>query len=125
MERKISYFPNGITTTRTYKAIALHDVVKAIQCQKSKTLTQNLRAIADQEKASKYKRTEFDYVTFSGTFKTRKSDKLIAYSSYIVIDLDDVDPIEVKAKLLNQTHFDVALMFTSPGGYGVDRKSVV
>ena len=119
MERKISYFPNGITTTRTYKAIALHDVVKAIQCQKSKTLTQNLRAIADQEKASKYKRTEFDYVTFSGTFKTRKSDKLIAYSSYIVIDLDDVDPIEVKAKLLNQTHFDVALMFTSPGGYGV------
>ena len=119
MERKISYYPNGITTTIPYKAIALDDVVRAIKCQKSQKLTQALRAIANEDEAAKYKRTQFDYVTFSGTFKTRKCDQLIAYSGYIVIDLDDVDPAEVKEKLLNQKHFDIALMFTSPGGYGV------
>ena len=37
----------------------------------------------------------------------------------MVIDLDDCDPVEVKRKLLNQQYFDIALMFTSPGGCGV------
>lgn len=119
MEIKISYYLNGITTTQPYKAIALADVVRAIQCQKSKRLTQSLRAIENQEQAAKFKTTHFDYVTFSGTFNTRRSSELINYSGYIVIDLDDVDPVEVKRKLLNQQYFDIALMFTSPGGCGV------
>lgn len=119
MERKISYYLNGITTTQPYKAIALLDVVRAIQCQKSKRLTETLRAIAHEDEAAKFKRMHFDYVTFSGTFTTRKSSELIGYSGYMVIDLDDVDPVEVKRKLLTQKYFDIALMFTSPGGYGV------
>ncbi len=119
MKTKINYYLNGITTTRPYKAIALSDVVKAIQCQKSKKLTETLRSIADQGQAAKFKRMHFDYVTFSGTFHARKSSELIGYSGYMVIDLDDVDPMEVKRKLLNQNYFDIALMFTSPSGNGL------
>ena len=119
MERKMSYYLNGITTTQPYKAIALTDVVKAIQCQKSRKLTETLRSIANEEEASRFKRTHFDYVTFSGTFNTRKSSELIGYSGYMVIDVDDVDPVEVKTKLLSQQYFDIALMFTSPSGNGV------
>ena len=119
MEKKISYYLNGITTTQPYKAIALTDVVRAIQCQKSKRLTETLRSIANQEEAAKFKRTHFDYATFSGTFNTRRSTELIDYSGYMVIDLDDVDPVDVKRKLLNQKYFDIALMFTSPSGNGV------
>lgn len=37
----------------------------------------------------------------------------------MVIDLDDVDPVVVKRKLLNQQYFDIALMFTSPSGNGL------
>ena len=119
MEKPISYYLNGITTTKPYKAIALADVAKAVKCQRSKKLTHTLRSIADREEAARYKRMHFDYVTFSGTFNTRKCSELIAYSGYMVIDLDDVDPVEVKNRLLCQRHFDVALMFTSPSGYGV------
>ena len=119
MNKKISYYLNGITTTKPYKAIAIADVAKAILCNRSKNRTQTLREIADQEQAAKFKRMHFDYVTFSGTFNTRRSNELINYSGYIVLDLDDVDPVEVKNKLLNQTYFDIILMFTSPGGYGV------
>lgn len=116
---KFNYFLNGITTIKPYKAITMADVVKAIQCQKSKKLTEALRAIADQERAAVFKRTRFDYATFSGTFNTRKSSQLIDYSGYMVIDIDNADPLEVKQTLLNQNYFDIALMFTSPGGYGV------
>lgn len=49
MEIKISYYLNGITTTEPYKAIGLTDVVKAIQCQKSKRLTETLRQFANEE----------------------------------------------------------------------------
>ena len=119
MSEKMSYYLNGITTTQPYKAIALADVVRAIQCQKSKRLTATLRKIENEEQAARFKRTHFDYVTFSGTFNTRRCSELINYSGYMVIDLDDVDPVEVKRKLLNQQYFDIALMFTSPGGYGV------
>ena len=120
MERKkMSYYLNGITTTQPYKAIALTDVVRAIQCEKSRKLTETLRSIANEEEASRFKRTHFDYVTFSGTFHTRKCSELIGYSGYMVIDVDDVDPVEVKTKLLSQKYFDIALMFTSPSGNGV------
>ncbi len=118
-ERKISYYLDGITTTQPYKAISLTDVVRAIKCQRSKRLTETLRAIDNEEKAAKFKRMCFDYVTFSGTFHSRKSSELIGYSGYMVIDLDDVDPVEVKTKLLTQKYFDIALMFTSPSGNGV------
>ena len=118
-ERKISYYLDGITTTKPYKAISLTDVVKAIQCRKSKRLTETLRAIDNEEEAARFKRMRFDYVTFSGTFHTRKSSELIGYSGYMVIDLDNVDPVEVKTKLLNQTYFDILLMFTSPSGNGL------
>lgn len=119
MEKKVSYYLNGITTTKPYKAVALPDVVRAIKCRKSEKLTESLRAISNEEQSARFKRTHFDYVTFSGTFSARKSSKLLSYSGYMVIDLDEVDPLVVKQKLLRQHYFDVALMFTSPGGYGV------
>lgn len=119
MKTQFSYYLNGIATIKPYKNIALPDVVKAIGCQKSKKLTEAVRKIADEEESNKFKRKYFDYVTFSGTFNTRANSQLIDYSGYMVIDIDDTNPAMVREKLLNQTYFDIALMFTSPRGYGV------
>ncbi len=119
MERKISYYLNGITTTKPYKTITLVDVVKAIKCQKSKKLTKALRAIANEEQAAKFKRTHFDYATFSGTFTKRANGSLVEYSGLVTLDFDDVDVEDTKRKLLTQTDFDVALLFVSPSGNGI------
>lgn len=118
-EPKFSYYKCPIKNTTPYRDITLSDVAKTIVGERAKKATEQLRAFEDADKARAFKATHLDYATFSGTFSRRGDKHLIEYSSLMVLDLDDVDVEHVKHKLLNQTKFDIALMFTSPSGNGV------
>ena len=118
-EAKFSYYKCPIKNTKPTKDIGLADVVKAIKWNKTKEKTLQLRALDNDDEAREYKSFHFDYVTFSGTFTQRGVKCLTNYSGLMVLDLDDVDVEDAKHKLLNQTLFDIALMFTSPSGNGV------
>lgn len=123
-EAKFTYFRSPIKNTKPYKDITLSDVVKVIRGEgKAKDATATLRAIDNVDRARGYKGANFDYVTFSGTFSKREKASLKAYSGLLVLDFDDVDIDLTKRKLLNQTDFDVALLFVSPSGNGI--KAVV
>jgi hypothetical protein len=79
-----------------------------------------LKAIEDKVAAKIYKKNHFDYVTFSGTFSTRKDSNLIEHSSLITIDLDDLDnPQAIKKLLLEDEFLETALLFFSPSGNGI------
>lgn len=114
-----TYFLHRIANTHPYKDITLSDVANAIISERPKKATQSLRAIDDEDEAKKFKRENFDYVTFSGTFAKREAKSLITYSGLIALDFDHVDVALVKSKLLNQSDVDTVLLFVSPSGDGI------
>jgi predicted P-loop ATPase len=75
-----------------------------------------IRAIADKAKRDEAKK-RVPYVTISGKFRERTDAGLITHSGFIGIDIDDVDPEEVKS-IICPDHYIYAA-FTSIGGRGV------
>ena len=101
----------------------------------------------DLSAARAFKRTKFDYVTFSGTFTRRTDADLVAHSGYLCLDFDHLDQAEftensrvidgnsrsaeaslrskgarlneVRRLLLSDPHFETLLLFTSPSGNGL------
>ena len=116
---EFSYFKAPIKNTHPYKNITLSDVAKVIKDPYFKNDTDKLRSFSDVDKARSYKGTEFDYVTFSGTFTERKKTALVEYSSLIALDFDHVEVENIKNKLLNQKQVDTVLLFISPSGDGI------
>ena len=84
-----------------------------------KDVTEKMRTLTDQDERSVFKRNNFDYVTFSGTFSTRKTTAIISYSGLIVIDFDHVNVDNVREILLNQKEVDTVMLFISPSGEGI------
>jgi predicted P-loop ATPase len=75
-----------------------------------------IRAISDKAKRDEAKK-RVPYVTISGKFRERTDAGLITHSGFIGIDIDDVDPEEVKS-IICPDHYIYAA-FTSIGGRGV------
>ena len=94
----------------------------------------------DLSAARAFKRTKFDYVTFSGTFTRRTDADLVAHSGYLCLDFDHLDTSSVpigpndisslradtarqltaaRSVLLSDPHFETLLLFTSPSGNGL------
>lgn len=76
------------------------------------------KTYSGETKREHYKKTQFPYVTFSGTFVKRANDQLKQHSGYICIDLDHLeDPRAIATRILE--HYIPVLMFVSPGGEGL------
>ena len=101
----------------------------------------------DLSAARAFKRTKFDYVTFSGTFTRRTDADLVAHSGYLCLDFDHLDQAEftensrvidgnsrsaeaslrskgaclteVRRLLLSDPYFETLLLFVSPSGNGL------
>ena len=69
----------------------------------------------------KYKASNFDYATFSGSFTERFAKSLIKRSPYICIDLDHIGNSDaiMAIKTLILDNLCPALMFISPSGDGM------
>ena len=118
--QKFSYFKAPIKNTTPLDTISLFDMYTFIRDVTFAHKTEELRAIADKKEAIQYKASNFDYVTFSGTFSKREDKSLIKHSGLITIDLDELSNLEeVKQQLLNDEYFETELLFTSPSGDGL------
>lgn len=77
----------------------------------------------DPKDVGEYKKKNFDFVTFSGTFSHRKDDCLIKHSGLLCLDFDHVGgPTvlqELKEKLIRDENFTTWLCFVSPSGDGL------
>lgn len=117
---KFSYFNAGIKKTNPYKDITLADVYMVLTGHWFKKETERLRQITDPDANRKYKSEHFPFVTFSGTFHTRRESGLIKHSNLLVLDFDKLEDVEkLKNQLLRDKHFETELLFTSPNGNGL------
>ena len=118
--QKFSYFKAPIKNTSPLDTISLFDMYTFIRDVTFAHKTEELRAIAVKKEAIQYKASNFDYVTFSGTFSKREDKSLIKHSGLMTIDLDELSNLEeVKQQLLNDEYFETELLFTSPSGDGL------
>lgn len=117
---RFSYFNAPVTRTKPYKDITLADVYMALTGHWFKNNTDRLRQITDPDSNRKYKSEHFPFVTFSGTFHTRRESGLIKHSNLLVLDFDKLKDVEkLKNQLLRDKHFETELLFTSPNGNGL------
>ena len=82
-----------------------------------------MRGKTDKAECSDYKKLNFRFVTFRGIFAERKASSLSLLSDYMVVDIDELSSAEEARRLIrllsDDTHFETALAFVSPGGMGV------
>lgn len=117
-----SFYLAPATQVRYYKEATVVDVYRCLTDPKvAKRQTETLRSLTDKEQRAAFKRTNFHYCTFSGTFGTeRKNDKMQRHSSLICFDFDHLDDLAaVKSLLLADPQFETLLLFTSPSGNGL------
>jgi hypothetical protein len=115
-----SYFYKPISNTIPSKSINILEVHDLIKGSQFATITDTLRNISDVKIARSYKASNFDYVTFSGTFSKRNDSNLIKHSGLLTIDFDHIKNIdELKGALLQDVYFETELLFRSPSGDGL------
>jgi len=117
---KFSYFKGPITNTKTCEIVTLGRIVETIRSDKSiKERIELIRSLPEGDK-QKAEKNKLPYVCFSGTFKKRESESLIAHSGLICIDIDHLtnERIKEKQELIRQ-YYEPALMFVSPRGNGL------
>lgn len=116
---QISFFTRPVKNTRPSKNMTLWEVYQAIKSNQYQPHTALLRTFAESVHAKEYKAKEFDYVTFSGTFTSRKNDGLIQHSGFMSVDFDHLTEMKkLKAALLKDPYFETDLLFKSPSGKG-------
>jgi hypothetical protein len=117
---RFSYYRTPITNVTPADTITIFNAYVFIRDIRFLKNVNELKAIEDKSAAQIYKKNHFDYVTFSGTFSTRKDSNLIKHSGLITIDLDDLDnPQAIKKLLLEDGFLETALLFFSPSGNGI------
>lgn len=115
MSSKISIF-NKSNHTKNGKEIPFDVFLQYIQDGKWQDYVLPIRAMKSKEERTSAKKN-VPYVTVSGTFSERKISGLLKHSGLLAIDVDDVDPEEVKS-LVCPDHY-VYAAFTSISGRGL------
>lgn len=115
-----TFFKRPVTNTIPCKDITLKEAYDYIISPAAKTQTEKLRTIADKKDARKFKKYNFDYVSFSGTFSYRDDDHVTKPSNLLCVDFDHLPNVEeMFQKLLHDRYFTTELLFRSPSGDGL------
>jgi predicted P-loop ATPase len=116
MSSKISIY-NNACHTKGGKEIPLDIFLYETRDGKYQDVVLPIRAISDKEKRDQRKKSTAPGVTISGTFSERTDSGIISHSGFIAIDIDNVDPEEVKSLICPDRYVYAA--FTSIGGRGL------
>lgn len=117
---KFSFFKAPVSNILPAKDITLPQAFKLIKSEKYRNNTNQLRSITSKEEARKFKASQFDYATFSGTFSKRNDKALLNHSGLLTIDFDHIPNLqELKNRLLQDEYFETGLLFVSPSGDGL------
>ena len=115
-----SFYKKPIRSVRPVKTMNVLDVFNLISSGTYKEATEELRAIPKGSEAKKFKASNFDYVTFSGVFRSRSESNLLEYSGLIVIDFDHLLNLDkTRNQLINDPELETELLFVSPSGDGL------
>ena len=119
----VSFFRAPIRNITPQAQVSILQVYRYITGNYAKLATERLRSIADHNEARKFKAEAFDYVTFSGSFSTRRNGELIEHSGFMCFDIDKIESEEqlqnIKASLVAEERLHTVLLFRSPSGNGL------
>ena len=119
----ISFFRAPIRNIAPQAQVTVQQIYKYITGDYAKLVTERLRSIADHGEARRYKAEMFDYVTFSGHFRTRQTSGLIEHSGFLCFDIDKIESEDdlqnIKAQLITDEKLHTVLLFRSPSGNGL------
>lgn len=121
----VSVFYRPISNLTHQKQLSLYSVVNLIRNGAFKHETDKLRTIEKNDIVKrkclnrKYKRENFSYATFSGTFNYREDSELVQHSGIICIDIDDLGERlqEVRDAIIADPA--TVVCFISPNGDGL------
>jgi len=120
MNTHFSFYKRPISNTIPYKSITVGDAYRVIKGNYFRKQTLQLRQLTDKSEASKFKRSNFHYATFSGVFKERHESALVRHSGLIVFDFDGVEDVQrLRNMLISDSELETALLFVSPSGNGI------
>ena len=116
---RFSFFAKPVSRQQPTMEFSLLDAYNYIKSGLAATQTNLCRSLPPIERAA-YKKTNFDFCTFSGLFVQRKADKLVRHSFLVCFDFDHLSDVEaVSLILLNDPYFETMLLFRSPSGDGL------
>lgn len=115
-----------VLQTKPQGTMSITQVYEFIISDCAREATMRLRAMLQtttKEQRQDYKKANFTFVTFSGSFLYRNATSLIMRTPYMVLDIDDLSSIDeardVQYALCADTQIETALCFVSPSGLGV------
>ena len=120
-----SFFHAPITNTKPNSVFTLLDAYNYIIGNKAKDKTLKYRHLLNDSQCTtaqirKFKSSNFDYCTFSGTFTYRSDKALILHSGLLCVDFDHIQNLKsLQSQLLQDKYFETQLMFRSPSGDGL------
>lgn len=116
---RFSFFTKPIESKQPAMEFSLADAYNYIRSGVSAQATARLRSLPSTQRPA-FKRSNFDFCTFSGLFQQRKAEKLIRHSYLVCFDFDHLSDVEAVAlTLLNDPYFETMLLFRSPSGDGL------
>lgn len=116
---RFSFFAKPISRLQPTMEYSLVDAYNYIKSGVSAQATAHCRSLSPAERPA-FKRSNFDFCTFSGLFLQRKADKLIRHSFLVCFDFDHLSDVEaVRLTLLSDPYFETMLLFRSPSGDGL------
>lgn len=119
---KMSWYHCPVTNLKSAGEMTLADAFRMITEDKTAMQkTQQLRTIKDAKDARDFKAHNFDFVLFSGTFRSRKDEGLVQHSWLLCIDFDHLgyQLASIRERLLQDRYFKTWLLFRSPSGDGL------
>jgi len=116
-----SYFIKPIQNIKPSKEINLFEAWQLITGNDFEQVTTQLRSIEDIKAAKRFKASNFDYVTFNGTFTERADTAAKTASSYFTVDVDNIGEqlMQFRESIINDKVLCPQLVFISPRGNGL------
>lgn len=115
--QKFSFYTGGIKKKVPAIDLTVDKAINRIKGDEYKVKIEKIRAEKNDD-TRKFLKSQLDYFTFSGTFKTRITDGLIKHSGILCIDFDHVNDLPIKFEELTKWKYTLAA-FISPSGDGI------
>lgn len=116
---RFSFFTKPIENKQPTMEFSLVDAYNYIRGGVSALVTARLRSLPSAQRSA-FKRSNFDFCTFSGLFRQRKAEQLLRHSYLVCFDFDHLSDVEAVAlTLLGDPYFETMLLFRSPSGDGL------
>lgn len=117
---KFSFYKKPVRNVTPNGVLNLVDAYLLIKGSTYKEVTKELRGLMDTKKRKEFKKENFDYCTYSGTFSSRKDECLLKHSELLTLDFDHVaDVTALKKRLIEDGYLETELIYVSPSGDGI------